>query len=126
VSDWHEQAACRHSTTPFFAPDTDQHQNSTYDYSRAVAICRSCPVQFDCLNFALDNRETDGVWGGTTPNERRRMLGLRPKRVEEPLTPHGTYGAIKRHRLNDEKVCGVCKEFRAREWQRYRARRESA
>lgn len=40
----------------------------------AKAICQLCPVRESCLRFALAAREEYGVWGGTTPQERRRIL----------------------------------------------------
>jgi WhiB family transcriptional regulator, redox-sensing transcriptional regulator len=38
---------------------------------RAKAICRICPVRSACLEWALAANERTGIWGGTTPNERR-------------------------------------------------------
>jgi WhiB family transcriptional regulator, redox-sensing transcriptional regulator len=40
--------------------------------NQAKAICASCEVQGECLEFALRNpEETEyGVWGGTSPGER--------------------------------------------------------
>jgi len=48
-------------------------------------VCGYCDVTKECLDFALRNRITDGVWGGTTENERKEMLGLyrRPPVVKE-------------------------------------------
>lgn len=40
---------------------------------------RVCPVREQCLQYALDSRHLHGVWGGTTENERRAMLGLKPR-----------------------------------------------
>jgi WhiB family transcriptional regulator, redox-sensing transcriptional regulator len=40
---------------------------------RAKAICRSCPVRPACLEWALAANERTGIWGGTTPNERRAL-----------------------------------------------------
>jgi hypothetical protein len=42
---------------------------------RAKAICRSCPVITECLDHALRVRESYGVWGGHTEDERARLLG---------------------------------------------------
>jgi WhiB family redox-sensing transcriptional regulator len=39
----------------------------------AKAVCRDCIVRVDCLEFALDNREKFGVWGGLSERERRRV-----------------------------------------------------
>jgi hypothetical protein len=40
----------------------------------AVALCRTCDVQGSCLAWALDVGDCHGVWGATTPRERRAML----------------------------------------------------
>ena len=40
----------------------------------AVALCRTCDVQGACLAWALEVGDCHGVWGGTTPRERRAML----------------------------------------------------
>lgn len=42
----------------------------------ARMVCARCPVWRDCLRYALERRERWGVWGGTTPQERQRMLRL--------------------------------------------------
>lgn len=47
------------------------------DAQHAKAICARCPVQGSCLQYALAEGEREGVWGGTTPGERRDLLLLR-------------------------------------------------
>ena len=37
------------------------------------ALCAGCPVRMPCLQFALDNNEPHGIWGGMTPDERDQM-----------------------------------------------------
>ena len=37
----------------------------------AKALCKSCEVQVDCLDYALANDERFGVWGGASERERR-------------------------------------------------------
>lgn len=44
------------------------------DPSEALALCGRCPVRAACLDYALDH-EQHGVWGGTTPAERRALRG---------------------------------------------------
>jgi WhiB family transcriptional regulator, redox-sensing transcriptional regulator len=44
----------------------------------AKRICRSCPVRYECLADALDNRIEFGVWGGMTERERRALLRRHP------------------------------------------------
>ena len=38
---------------------------------RAKAICADCPVRQDCLDHAIADPSTRGVWGGLTEPERR-------------------------------------------------------
>lgn len=41
----------------------------------AVAGCGRCPVLHLCRAYAVAAGERDGVWGGTTPAERRAARG---------------------------------------------------
>ncbi len=43
----------------------------------ARKICFDCPVQTQCLDYALANRIDHGVWGGCSERERRRILKRR-------------------------------------------------
>lgn len=52
---------------------------SDEDAGPAKAICAQCPVREACLEYALATRERDGVWGGATERERRRMIRQRRK-----------------------------------------------
>jgi len=45
---------------------------------KAIAMCKECDGMEACRNFALENNERFGIWGGTTPMNRRflrKMLG---------------------------------------------------
>ena len=46
-------------------------------YGDAKSICNRCPVRTQCLNFAIENREAHGIWGGKSPWERRRIAAAR-------------------------------------------------
>jgi WhiB family transcriptional regulator, redox-sensing transcriptional regulator len=39
----------------------------------ARRICVGCPVRERCLEYALANRIDQGVWGGTSERQRRRL-----------------------------------------------------
>ena len=65
--DWRQDAACRDLDTAIFFPDTDE------EVAAALAVCATCPVREACLEFALVTRQDDGVWGGLTETERRRL-----------------------------------------------------
>ncbi|MGY1617221.1 WhiB family transcriptional regulator [Geodermatophilus sp. SYSU D00691] len=37
----------------------------------AIAACRRCPLRGPCAQYAIAADERFGVWGGTTPDQRR-------------------------------------------------------
>ena len=45
--------------------------------SVAKAVCGRCPVQPNCLSYALVTGQNDGIWGGTTTEERWPARHLR-------------------------------------------------
>lgn len=65
--DWKADAACRDLDLDLFFPDSES------DSGPALAVCAECPVREACLDFALRTRQNDGVWGGHTETERRRL-----------------------------------------------------
>ena len=70
VAQWRSEGLClRHDPELFFP-------NAAEDPEPAVHVCRVCPVQAPCLAAALDSGECDGVWGATTPDERRAMRSV--------------------------------------------------
>jgi WhiB family transcriptional regulator, redox-sensing transcriptional regulator len=70
---WRQRAACRGVEPDIFYPMSEE------DAYEAKAICFACAVRETCLEYALVNRERDGVWGGATERERRRMVRQRRK-----------------------------------------------
>lgn len=72
-------AACAEADPEAWFPQ--KGGGSVESTARAKAICRGCEVLDDCLIWALDNAEAFGVWGGTTPSERRRLLARERGRV---------------------------------------------
>lgn len=68
---WMDEAAC----AKIGAPDLwFPHPGQVSTESRAVVdVCRGCPVRLDCLQFALDNGEQHGIWGGLTVTERDQL-----------------------------------------------------
>ena len=43
----------------------------------AQRMCAQCPVRAECLEYALLHRIAQGVWGGASERERRRILRAR-------------------------------------------------
>lgn len=61
------QGACLELPAEWFYPARGE---ST---ANAKAVCATCTVRVECLAWAVDNRETSGIWGGTSERERRRI-----------------------------------------------------
>lgn len=72
MGEWRARAACRGMNTAMFYPERGE---ST---AEARAVCASCPVQQDCLDWALANNDTHGVWGGVSGRGRRGMDRVMP------------------------------------------------
>jgi WhiB family redox-sensing transcriptional regulator len=72
---WYRAAACRDVDIDVFYPlDNDRGFFAQQRVQQAKQICRSCPVIGVCLAVALADDEKYGIWGGTTPDERARLM----------------------------------------------------
>lgn len=67
---WRQFAACKSQTHLFF-PAEDK---KTVRYTEALELCGSCSVIDDCLKYAVRYEMVHGIWGGTTPNQRRVLI----------------------------------------------------
>jgi WhiB family redox-sensing transcriptional regulator len=69
---WRERAACLHEDPDLFFPIGNSGP-TLGQIDGAKAVCGRCPVVEQCLNWAVQVGEMEGVWGGTTGSERRAM-----------------------------------------------------
>jgi WhiB family redox-sensing transcriptional regulator len=89
---WMERAACKGTDTDaVFYPEIP-HMSAG---DEARAICAVCPVREQCLEYAIDNHEPDGIWGGKTWRQRRRLVTARRRELEEGPTPPRKVVAIR-------------------------------
>ena len=81
--EWMDDAKCADMTVNpdiYFSTDPD-------DIRRAKQICGRCPVQQQCGEYAIRNREREGLWAGMETVELRqaaRRVGVpvpRPRRI---------------------------------------------
>lgn len=74
---WVRDALCAQVDTEMWFPSKRGHDDDgsseTELIRQARAVCGRCPVRAECLQYAVDNDEAHGIWGGTVPGERRRM-----------------------------------------------------
>ena len=64
---WQSDALCGQTDPEAFFPEKG---GSTRD---AKKICASCEVRAQCLEYALQNDERFGIWGGLSERERRKL-----------------------------------------------------
>jgi len=70
--DWRRDAACRDADPELFFPDS-ANRYVRAQVKTAKLICRGCPVNATCLNWALATDQQAGIWGGLTESERLRL-----------------------------------------------------
>jgi WhiB family transcriptional regulator, redox-sensing transcriptional regulator len=68
---WQRAAACRSADPELFFP-VSYSGRSLEQVERAKAVCRTCIVRRQCLQYAIAANE-EGVWGGMTEDERLRV-----------------------------------------------------
>ncbi|MGH8929373.1 MAG: WhiB family transcriptional regulator [Egibacteraceae bacterium] len=64
---WMKTAKCLYAEPDTFFPEKG---GSTKEAKR---ICSECPVRAKCLEYALENDERFGIWGGLSERERRKL-----------------------------------------------------
>ncbi|MEV0996784.1 WhiB family transcriptional regulator [Nonomuraea fuscirosea] len=71
---WMYRAACRDVDPEIFfpiaSPDTDA---GTAAEAQAKRVCSGCTVREECLGASVSLQVVDGVWGGHSEAERRRL-----------------------------------------------------
>jgi len=60
----------------WFGDSQDEEEQYDDEHTgEAVAICKTCPVRFECLSDAISNDEQWGVRGGMTVSQRQQLKG---------------------------------------------------
>jgi len=70
---WMAAAACQgHRTNLWFPLDHDPAGRLIINPT-VVDLCARCPVRLDCLTYAVAHPTLEGIWAGTTPDDRRTL-----------------------------------------------------
>lgn len=64
---WQDYSNCRGADADLFFPERGASTR------KAKAICNACQVRAECLEFAIQQSEKFGIWGGLSERERRRI-----------------------------------------------------
>jgi WhiB family redox-sensing transcriptional regulator len=76
---WRQYAACKGEQADCFYPpvEGETREQRQLREKKAKQICSSCSVRLACLNYAIEQHETYGIWGGLNETERRRYARRR-------------------------------------------------
>jgi WhiB family redox-sensing transcriptional regulator len=112
VTDWRDNAECKGMDPDLFYPG----RGGMKDLRTAQAVCRTCVVRQDCLDYAVAAGEDHGVWGGMS--ERQRILYRRRLKVGKKFGGRssgqyrpaacGTDGGYYQHRRQGTSPCQPC------------------
>jgi WhiB family transcriptional regulator, redox-sensing transcriptional regulator len=75
-----DRGACRSAEAELFFP-LSAAGPAVPQVAAAKAICQSCPVRAECLDYAMQTAQDHGIWGGTTEEERRLARRGRPAQL---------------------------------------------
>jgi WhiB family transcriptional regulator, redox-sensing transcriptional regulator len=76
---WQLRASCRGPQSEIFFPPAhaERKEEKLQREDRAKAICRSCAVRAECLDYAIRIHEPHGIWGGLNEVERKALAERR-------------------------------------------------
>ena len=124
AQDWRESALCKGRPAriwyPFVVGKLRDQEVDPYAYART--ICAKCPVAAECLAYALETGQGDGMWGGLDPAERKALGKGKPRRSRKDPA-HGTPAGYRQHRRRGEEACYECSAAHARDQARWKADR---
>ncbi|GAX49151.1 WhiB family transcriptional regulator [Streptomyces olivochromogenes] len=81
---WHERAACLRVDPDLFFP-VGNSGPTLVQIDEAKAVCGRCPVAQQCLSWAVQTGQVDGIWGGMTESERRAVSRREVRRTKDTV-----------------------------------------
>jgi WhiB family transcriptional regulator, redox-sensing transcriptional regulator len=72
---WQAKASCRGPHAAVFFPPShaERKDEKLMREERAKAICATCSVRAECLDYAIRIHEPHGIWGGLNELERKQI-----------------------------------------------------
>ena len=80
IANWMEHGACRNGAydPEWWWPDTAHPDKGNTPL--ALNICGHCKVRDLCLDYAIQHKEREGIWGGLLPAARNALAAARRTR----------------------------------------------
>ncbi|MFE7245880.1 WhiB family transcriptional regulator [Streptomyces sp. NPDC057580] len=82
MENWRMHAACRDEDPDLFFP-IGSTGPALVQTDEAKEVCRGCPVREQCLEWAMENGQDSGVWGGLGEAERRALKRRTRRRAQK-------------------------------------------
>lgn len=90
LAEWWSLAACQAVDPDLFFPMSATNP-ARRELAAAKAVCERCPVRAECLQYALAAGQVQGIWGGTSEEERRLLRQRRAKARARAGRQRGAY-----------------------------------
>ena len=83
IGEWRVHSSCRgEDVTTFFATgEAGYTKEIRSKRQEAIAICKGCPVSFQCLRYAIKNDIRWGVWGGKDMQSLGRIERIKLRKI---------------------------------------------
>ncbi|MGW5665488.1 WhiB family transcriptional regulator [Streptomyces sp. NPDC003758] len=82
---WRDRAACLRVDPDLFFPIGNSGP-TLEQIDEAKAVCGRCPVVEQCLDWAMEVGQVEGIWGGMTESERRAMKRREARQGTDAVT----------------------------------------
>ena len=69
---WMRNAACKGHEPEAWFPRAGGKPDP-----KVLAVCDRCPVKDACRDYAIDTHADHGIWGGLSPEQRKRIVWQR-------------------------------------------------
>jgi WhiB family transcriptional regulator, redox-sensing transcriptional regulator len=100
---WQDAAECQYTDPEAFFPEKGG------SVRQAKRVCRSCDVRAECLEYALENCIAEGIWGGLTERERRRVRSGIPAPARGPRLCQSRLHVMTEGNTRPGGGCAACK-----------------
>lgn len=97
--EWADLALCPQTDPDLFYPEKGG------SVREAKQVCARCPVRAECLEYALENDERFGIWGGESERDRRK---LKKERTTTTTTTKETTMTTTADDVDDFEICEDC------------------
>jgi WhiB family redox-sensing transcriptional regulator len=98
---WMDDALCTEVDPDLFFPEVGGFG------TEAKKVCAQCPVAAQCLEYALAHNETDGIWGGLSPKQRKALARRRGMQRSLAVVDYERVGVLYKQGYCDSEIGAI-------------------